>query len=212
MPYANPEDRRANYHKNRERNAANLRESYRKHREKRLAAKREDYWSDPDKMRERNRQQYAANQEARVEYARAYRRENQEEVAAKARDRYRAGGEALKERRKELRQRPEARRKAYAAMREWAERNPDKALTQHAKRLISEATGMQIRDIPNDLAEAKVEYIKLVRWVREAQGIEAATADKPVEQGLAEGESPVGETDAPEVARKRSNQSGIGDE
>jgi hypothetical protein len=143
------------------------RERYKKFRERRLAEKREAYWSDPEKMRARNKAQYDANREKRVQYAREYRRKRREELAAKARERYLAGGEAVKARRRELSKRPEARAKQYAYIRDWLKRNPEKAVLMDAKRLLSEQMEVRIVDIPEDIAEAKAEHLKLVRWIRQ---------------------------------------------
>lgn len=165
MPYKDPEKRRANWFKNHEERLARQREYYRKHREKRLAAKRAAY--DPEKQREKNRRYYAENREDLVEYARDYRKANPES-AEKQRAKYRANRDSIRERRKELYWAgPERREKNYARVKRWLKNNPDKALTQHCKRLIMEATGLRMRDIPDEIAEAKAEQIKILRWVRE---------------------------------------------
>jgi hypothetical protein len=148
-------------------NAERCREQYAKHREKRLAAKREEYRADPEKMRARNRANYAKAKEIRVEKARQYRRDNREGVNAKAVDKYHRNADRINQRRAELRQRPEHREKAYARTRKWLEQHPESAERQHAKRLLNEQTGVPIRDIPDELAEAKVEQLKISRWVRE---------------------------------------------
>lgn len=140
---------------------------YAKHREKRLAAKRAKYQADREAHRERNRRQYAKHQQKRVEYAREYRRKNRERLAAEARKKYAANAAEINARRAIQRKEPEARQKQYAHMRDWLSRNPDKAQRMHAKRLINEQTGIPIRDIPNDVADAKVEQLKIGRWARE---------------------------------------------
>lgn len=160
---------------------------YAKFREKRLAEKREDYWSDPEKLRARNRAQYAANREKRIEYARQYRERKREEILAKKAEYWLANRDLIKERRKGHNVNEEA-RKAY--VKEWLRRNPDKAILQAAKNLLSEQLGIAIREVPQDLAEAKAEHLKLVRWIRDAvaQGIETGTAE--TERLSPKGESP----------------------
>lgn len=144
---------------------------YRKHREKRLAAKREEYAADPDKLRERNRANYAKHAERRAADQRAYREANREKTNAEARASYhrnkakkRAYKQAYYERNYD---------KIYAKIQEWRKRNPERDLLYHAKRLLNEAVGIPIRDIPDELAEAKAEQIKLHRL---AQGLAAPIA------------------------------------
>jgi hypothetical protein len=148
-------------------NAEACREQYAKHREKRLAAKKAKRDADPEAARAYQRAMYAKHREKRAAEARARRDANREELATKARERYLAGGEAVKARRRELSKRPEARAKQYAYIRDWLKRNPEKAVLMDAKRLLSEQMEVCIADIPEDIAEAKAEHLKLVRWIRQ---------------------------------------------
>lgn len=167
------------------------RKSYQKHREKRLAEKRAERDADPDKARAYHRAMYAKHREERIERARQYRQKRREEVNAKAVERYHANRDTIVARQRELRQRPEAKAKAVAAMAKWYQENPDRAIIHHAKRLLAEQVDCRIRDIPDDVAEAKAEQLKITRWVREQL---ANTPDRSGEAdktgtGLAEGES-----------------------
>lgn len=148
-------------------NAEICRENYAKHREKRLAAKKAKRDSDPEAARAYQRMMYAKHREKRVAEARERRKANREELAFKARARYHAGGEALKARRRALAKTPERRAKQYEYVRRYFERHPEKKLLQDAKRAIWESVGIAIRDIPEELALAKAEQLRVVRWVRE---------------------------------------------
>lgn len=148
-------------------NAESCREQYAKHREKRLAEKKAAYETDPEAARAYNREMYAKHREKRVADARAYRAKKREELAAKARERYHAGGEELKARRRTLSKAPHRRAKQDELQRRWAEKNPERAAVFYAKNLLAEQTGLRARDIPDDIAEAKVEQLKISRWVRE---------------------------------------------
>jgi hypothetical protein len=173
------------------------RQYYRKHREKRLAEKRAEYEADPEAARAYKRAQYAKHRDERLERARAYRRKKRDEVNAKAKERYYAGGEELKKRRRELSKRPEAREKQYAHQKRWNEQNPDKQQRHYAKNLLAEQVGLRARDIPDDLADAKVEQLKISRWVREQLAASADThpKDGDVQQApLVSGAVPEGQT------------------
>jgi hypothetical protein len=180
------------------------REYYRRNREKRLAEKKAEYDADPEKSRAYRREQYAKHREERVERARRYRRKKQDEVNAKAKERYYAGGEELKKRRRELSKRPEAREKQYAHQKRWNEQNPDKRQRHYAKNLLAEQVGLKGRDIPDDLADAKVEQLKIARWVREQLAASVGrNAERQDRNGLGpKDEHAVGEAETPE---SRSN-------
>lgn len=138
---------------------------YAKHRDKRLAAVKAKREVNIEEARAYQRAQYAKHREQRVADAREYRRKNREAVNAKAAQNYEAKRETINERRKGYRQKHAA--KIYARIQKWRQENPERELLYHAKRLLNEQTGVRIRDIPNDLAEAKVEQLKITRWVRE---------------------------------------------
>lgn len=140
---------------------------YQKHREKRLAEKKAERDADVEKARAYQRASYAKHREKRVADARRYRRKNSEAIAARAMTRYYANRDEVNARRKEQSKRPARRAKHYAYIRKWLKRNPDRADLMHAKRLLNEQTGVPIRDIPKELAEAKVEQLKVARLVRE---------------------------------------------
>lgn len=148
-------------------NAERCREYYRKNRDKLLAQLRDQREVDREKLNERQRAQYAKHKEKRVEAAREYRRKNAEAIAAKAIKKYHENKDAISERRKGYRKKNYA--KIYAAIQEWRKKNPERELLYHAKRLLNEATGIPIRDIPDELAEAKAAQIRLHRA---AQGME----------------------------------------
>jgi hypothetical protein len=175
MPFKSPEDRRANWFKDHEKRKARSREYYRKHRAKRLAAKRAEYADDPEKLRERNRQQYAKNRDARVAYAKEYRLRNREAILAKKAAEWRENKDEIKSRRKSYSIDLENRR---AYQREWQKRNPDKAALYYAKSLIAEQTGLAARDIPDDIALAKLEQLEITRWVREQSSASADARPK----------------------------------
>lgn len=144
---------------------------YQKHREKRLAEKRAEREADPEKARAYQRAMYAKYREKRVEKAREYRRKNSEEIAARAMAKYYRDRDIINERRKGYRAKHYD--KIYARCRAWLKRNPARADIMHAKRVINEQTGVPIRDIPKELAEVKVEQLKVSRLVR---GMRAAGA------------------------------------
>lgn len=177
MPYADPEKRRANWFKNHEQRLARQREYYRKHREKRLAAKKAAY--DAEKHREKNRRYYADNQEKLVSYAREYRKARSEELAQKARERYFAHHEEKKARRRELEKRPEARERQNGYIRDWMERNPDKVARYKARRRLVEQTGAAPQEISDDLADAKAEELRIMRWVKDQLARNRSQKDSP---------------------------------
>lgn len=150
-------------------NAEICREQYAKHREKRLAEKKAARDADLEKARAYQRAMYAKHREKRVAEARARRVLKREELAAKARERYYAGGEELKKRRRELSKAPHRRAAQLEHQRRWNKRNPDKALLFYAKNLLAEQTGIAARDIPDDIALAKIDQLKFGRLVREAK-------------------------------------------
>lgn len=138
---------------------------YRKHREKRLLAKREEWARDHDKMIARGRAQYAKHAEARKEYAREYRQRNRERLAVEALARYARNRDARLAQRKVYRKEHYA--KIYARIQEWRKRNPEREQVYHAKRVLAEQTGVRVRDIPEEVALAKLEQLKVGRLVRE---------------------------------------------
>ncbi|MBK9005286.1 MAG: hypothetical protein IPM41_15985 [Sphingomonadales bacterium] len=82
--------------------------------------------------------------------------------------------------------------KIYSYIQDWRKRNPERELLYHAKRLLNEAVGIRIAEIPQDLAIAKAEQIKVLRA---AKAIEAHSGQT---EGLdRNGESAVGVTDLP---------------
>jgi hypothetical protein len=166
MPYRDPEARRANWHKNAERNKARQRAAYARHRAARLAAKKAAYDAAPDEARARIRADYAKHKDSRVAAARAYRQNNAEQISARAKDRYIANKAVINARRKGYRSKHYA--AIYARIQRWRRDNPERELLYHAKRLLNEAVGIPIRDIPEDLAEAKVLQIKLHRMLRDS--------------------------------------------
>jgi hypothetical protein len=139
------------------------REQYRKHRAKRLAEAAEKYWANPEAGRERSRAMYAKHKEKRAEYAREYRRRKREEVNAKALEKYWANRDAIIERRKGYDIDIEARRAYHNERRKG---DPEEALRHDAKKLLYEQTGLRIRDMPDDLVQAKVEQLRITRWVK----------------------------------------------
>lgn len=110
------------------------------------------YAKNLEKRRAEKRAAYKADPELWKERAKRYRHENPE-----------------KYREMKARYRTENAAKENARIKKWNEENPDHADIQNAKRCLREQTGMAIRDIPADLAVAKVEQLKLARWVREAR-------------------------------------------
>lgn len=147
------------------------RAQYRKHRDKRLAAKRTEWRDRHDELLERQRAQYAKHKEKRVAYAREYRIQKRDEVNARARERYYENRDEINERRKGYRARHYA--KIYARIQKWRAENPEREFLYHAKRLLNEQTGIPFAEIPAELAEAKVEQLKITRWVRDAQAKDA---------------------------------------
>jgi hypothetical protein len=150
-------------------NAERCREYYRAHRDKLLAQLREKREQDGDAVRARQRAKYAANKDKYAALAREYRRKNAAAIAARALAKYYANKEAINERRKGYRQKHYA--KIYARIQRWRKENPEREFLYHAKRLLAEQTGLRFADIPDDLAEAKAEQIRLHRA---AQGMETA--------------------------------------
>lgn len=146
-------------------NAEHCRRYYAANREKLLAQKREHYEEHHDELIARGRANYAKHKEKRIEYAREYRRRNRERLNAEALERYQRNREARLEQRKGYRKANAA--KIYARIQAWRKRNPDKEFLYHAKRVLAEATGMRVADIPDDIAQAKVEQLKITRWIRE---------------------------------------------
>lgn len=175
MPYKDPEvakERRRAYHQAlRARDPEYQKRQYQKHRDKRREAKRAEYAADPEKFRARNQDNYTKHAEKRAADARRYRAEHREKVNAEARASYHRNKAKNRARRKQYY--IDNYDKIYTAIQRWRKRNPDRELLYHAKRLLNEATGIRIAEIPDELAEAKAMQIKLHRT---AQAIEAQSA------------------------------------
>lgn len=197
MPSHDPDrakqQRREYYLKLRERDPDYQKRMYAKHKEKRLAAKREAYAADPEKMRARKVADYAKHREKRAEAKRQHRAENRAQTNAESLASYHRNRDKRRERKRTYY--VENYDKIYAKIQEWRKRNPDRELLYHAKRLLTEATGIPTRSIPDELVEAKVAQI-LVH--RAAQGIPTGTAETPAAPFMG---SPVGNADAPGSSR-----------
>lgn len=154
-----------------EKNRKACREYYARNRKKLLAQLKEKRRVHGEAMRERARANYAKHREKRQEAARNYRRENAEAVNAKAKEKYWENRDEINARRYILNKSPRRKAVFQEYIRKWREQNPDKEIRYHAKRLLSEATGVAIRLIPDELAEAKVGQIMVVRAIREAPGV-----------------------------------------
>lgn len=133
--------------------------------------------------------------ESKAEYHRAYREKNREWINEKqnaarwsekrehilARDRaiYRRNIEIARQRAREYaaqhREEAKARRKA------WPEQNPERNYFHIVRSNLAQSTGLKPRELPDDLVEAKVEQLKITRWVREqiaASGMSASGRDR----------------------------------
>lgn len=169
MPYRDPEiarqKRKEAYERRKAADPEYQKRLYQKHRAKRLAAKKAEYDADPEKMRARNRANYAKHAKKRAAAQKAYRAANREKVNAEARESYHRNKAKHRMRRKAYYERNYE--KLYALIQRWRKQNPERELLYHAKRLLNEQVGIPIRDIPDELAEAKAEQIKLHRMVKE---------------------------------------------
>lgn len=178
MPHCDPEAarkyRQEHYRRLKERDPDYGKRMYWKHREKRLAEKKAEREADLEMARAYSRASYAKHREKRVEDARRYRRKNSMAIAARALAKYYRNRDAIRKRRRELDKRPEAREKQYLHMRRWLAQNPKKKQLMQAKIILNEQTGVPIRDIPKELAEVKVEQLKVSRLVRELRAAKAA--------------------------------------
>src|SRR5574343_1665325 len=158
MPYADPEvariKRKEAYVRRMAADPDYQKRLYRKHRDKRLAAKRASRSANIEAARVYQRAMYAKHREKNVEGARRYRLENADAVNARAKEKYHANRDAINERRKGYRAKHYA--KIYASNQKWRKENPDREFLYHAKRLLAEQTGLRVRDIPNEIAEAKM--------------------------------------------------------
>lgn len=163
MPHRDPEARREWQRKFYARNPGYQRAQYAKHREKRLAAKKAAYLEDIEKSRAYVRSDYAKHAESRAKKKAEYRSQNREKTNKQARESYhrRKQKDDFRARRKKYYL--DNYEKIYKHIQQWREKNPERELLYHAKRLLNEAIGIKIADIPNDLAEAKALQIKLHR-------------------------------------------------
>lgn len=137
--------------------------------------------------------------ESRAEYHRLYREKNREvinekqnaarqgekreHILARDRDIYRRNAEANRQRAREYarqhREEAKARRKA------WPEQNPERNFFHMARSNLAQSVGLKPRDIPDDLAEAKAEQLKIVRWLKEQTSAKAdRSAKRQDPQGL----------------------------
>ena len=190
MPYADPEKRRAKMQEWYSRNPDYQKEQYAKHRAKRLAAKAAAYAAEPEKMRARNKESYAKFAEKRAAEQRAYRAANREKTNKEARESYHRN--KAKRRKTKLAYYKKNYDKIYSYIQDWRKRNPERELLYHAKRLLNEAVVIRIAEIPQDLAIAKAEQIKVLRAAK------AMSASGQDQNGLgAQPASAVGETDLP---------------
>lgn len=119
--------------------------------------------------------------ESLAEYHRAYREKNREWINEKQnaarkgekrghilslqRERYRRNLEVARQRAREYaathREEAKARRKA------WPDQNPERHDFHIARNNLATSLGLKPRDIPDELVEAKIEQLKITRWVRE---------------------------------------------
>lgn len=171
MPHADPEQAKAYRRDYAERLKARdpdyQKKQYAKHREKRLAAKKAEYQADIEKGRARVRADYAKHAEDRAERQRKYRAKNRDKTNAEAR--------ASWHRNKDKRANRERRKayylanyeRIYAYIQKWRVANPERELLYHAKRLLNEATGIRIAEIPDDIADAKRQQIMLHRMIEQ---------------------------------------------
>lgn len=161
------EYQRERYYAKREQVLEYQRNKYQENKEKRRAEKRAARDADPEGVRAYQREQYAKHIEKRRKAGRDRYQANKEKLAAEARERYHANRERIRERAKLLRQGPERKAKAAEATRRWQAEHPERMDIHHAKRILAEQIKCRPRDIPNEVAEAKVEQLKITRWVRE---------------------------------------------
>lgn len=143
--------------------------------------------------------------ESLAEYHRAYREKNRDLINQKQnaarqgekrghileRDRaiYRRNVET--ERRRAREYAAQHREEAMARRKAWPEKNPERNYFHITRNNLAQSMGLKPREIPSDLVEAKVEQLKIMRWVKERL---ANTPDRSGEAdktgtGLAEGES-----------------------
>lgn len=123
----------------------------------------------PEMRAEYMRQYRETHREKARQYARDYRDGKRgtprEKVLEMQRASFKRNREANLARMREYRQRTYPER--YAQIKRWLRENPDKADLYSAKVSLSHSLGIPIREIPIDLAEAKVAEWKIVRWLRE---------------------------------------------
>jgi hypothetical protein len=112
--------------------------------------------------REKNRERIRQNQRAE-RYG-----ERREHVLARDRAIYRRNVEINRQRAREYA--AEHREEAAARRKEWPEKNPDRYTFHIARNCIAQSVGLRPSEIPDELAEAKAEQLKIARWVREQMG------------------------------------------
>lgn len=174
-------------------NAEHCARYYQRNREKLLEQKRQEWAENAEEMKERGRAQYAKHREKRVAHAREYRRKHKERLAEAARLRYHANRDEIRSRRAARRRAdPDIRARELEKILAWKRENPDREFFYHAKRLLSEQTGLHFSDIPDELAEAKMAQLLIHRA---AKAIEARQGGNAA--GGAVHESAVGNANSP---------------
>lgn len=154
--------------------AAN-REAINARRRARYAANREEELAKINRWRDENRERYnatrrrywAKNTDKLRPKLREYYRKNREILLAKLRKKNEDFGRKLYERRRERWEaNPALRDKALARVKEWQEGHPEVMDLYYAKRLLAAQAGLTFRDIPDDLAEAKLLQLEIQRMLR----------------------------------------------
>jgi hypothetical protein len=147
------------------------RAQYAKHREKRLAAKKAARDADVEASKAYQRAMYAKHAERRAADAREYRKRNRDDVNARAMERYYAKHDSISERRKQYR--AKTKEADYAKIREWCERNPHRVQVYRAKIVIAEQVGCRVRDVTEEMAQAKIAQLSVSRAIRELKNTES---------------------------------------
>lgn len=149
------------------------------------ARRRADYAANPEKVRAKvkkwqdenrehwlakRREEWARNAERNKPRARAYYRKNREILLAKLREKNATRGAELWQRRKELwAGRPEMKQRAYEQVKEYYARHPEMKRLHYARRLLAQQSGLPFADIPDDLAEAKLAQLEIMRLLKQSE-------------------------------------------
>lgn len=156
------------------------------------AAKARYYEKNKEKVKAKNREWQRAWREANPETAKERERNRKKDRSYEKTPEFRAKRATYV--RKRIAENPALRERHLELRRRWGVRNPDKIMRSMARAILAKSVGVDTRDVPLDLAEAKAAQLKA--W-RAARAIETRQGGDVKQAPSQHDESAVPKGDAP---------------